>query len=105
MGSIINFTRIDAFTPETIAVMSAAFDSAWEQLVAAGRVETMPFRAEMTRERIASAIIGEARKGITDPGILVAAALANTLAEQMPRRAIESGRRDSPLPGLAGAFR
>jgi hypothetical protein len=88
----ISFTSVDAFTPETTAVMSAAFDSAWVQLAAAGRVETTPFRAEATRERIASAIIGEARKGITDPGILVAAALASAFAEHLSRRSIESRR-------------
>jgi hypothetical protein len=67
MTSIIPFIVVNPFDPEATHAMSAAFDSAWEQLAAAGHVETMPFRADVTRERMATGIIQAARKGVTDP--------------------------------------
>lgn len=86
MESNIAFPGCGTFTPEMTAAMSTAFDSAWEQLAAAGRVETMPFRAAMTRDRMASSVIEAARKGITDPGVLVAVALTTVLGERGRRR-------------------
>jgi hypothetical protein len=81
MGSFLPFVAINAFDPEMTQAMSAAMDSAWQQLAASGRVETMPFRASVTKERMASAVLQEARKGITDPQKLVAAAMMVILSE------------------------
>jgi hypothetical protein len=96
MTSILPFIAINSFDPEMTQTMSAAFDSAWEQLAVAGHVETMPFRADVTRERMASAIIQEAHKGITDPGKLTAAALMVILSERRARAAKLTDRPSVP---------
>jgi hypothetical protein len=87
MGSSLPFVAVDALDPETTRTMSAAMESAWQQLAASGRVETMPFRADVTRERMANAIITEARSGVTDPQKLVAAAMMVILRERQIRAA------------------
>jgi hypothetical protein len=96
MGSILPFIAINAFDPEMTHAMSSAMQSAWEQLAASGRVETMPFRADVTRERMASAIINEARQGVTDPGRLTAAALGVILAESRMRAAMIAREPERP---------
>ena len=90
MASILPFITVNAFGPEMTHAMSAAMDSAWQQLSASGRAETMPFRADVTRERMASAIITEARKGVTDPQKLVAAAMGVILAESQMRATLNA---------------
>jgi hypothetical protein len=97
MGSILPFLPINSFDPEMTRAMSAAFDSAWEQLAAAGHAETMPFRADVTRERIASAIIREARKGVSDPQKLVIAGMTVILRERRERMARKIGQPEQPL--------
>ena len=97
MGSIIPFITINSFDPEMTRAMSAAFDSAWEQLAAAGHAATMPFRADVTRERIASAVIREARKGVSDPQKLVIAGMTVILRERQDRTARKTAPRDQPL--------
>jgi hypothetical protein len=97
MGSILPFIPVNFFDPEMTRLMSAALDSAWEQLQSAGHVETMPFRADVTRERMASAIIEQARKGVTDPGKLTGAALSVILSERRVRAARAAIRQDQPL--------
>ena len=85
MASITPFIPVSSFGPEITHAMSAAMDSAWEQLAVAGCVETMPFRADVTRERMASAIIAQARKGVIDPQRLVATAITVILSERRVR--------------------
>jgi hypothetical protein len=81
MGSIRPFVTVNAFDPEMTQAMSAAMDSAWQQLAASGRVETMPYRASVTKERMATAILHEARKGVPDAQKFVAAAMMVILSE------------------------
>jgi hypothetical protein len=85
--TITPFIAVNSFSPDMTRAMSAAMDSAWEQLAVAGHVETMPFRADVTRERMASAIIAQARKGVSDPQQLVAAAITVILSERRVRTA------------------
>jgi hypothetical protein len=90
MGSIHPVRSLYSFDPEMTRTMSAALDSAWQQLAAVGHVVTMPFRAASTREAMARAIFENARNGVTDPQLLFGSALA----------AVSS----KPPPHLAGAI-
>jgi hypothetical protein len=72
---------IHAFDPDTTHAMSAALDSAWQQLAASGHVETMPYRAAAARESMASAILMQARKGVSDPQLLFGAAITAVLSK------------------------
>jgi hypothetical protein len=81
VGSVIPLSSVNSFNPEMVRTMSAAFDSAWQQIAAARRSDTMLLPADATRERVARAIIKEARKGVTDPGRLVAVAMAAALLD------------------------
>jgi hypothetical protein len=84
--------RHNSFDPEMTGTMLVAMDSAWVQLAASGRVETMAFRAEATRDRMASAILDQARKGITDPGILTAVAITVIVSEPRPVSVLAEAR-------------
>ena len=79
MGSVIPLSSVNSFSPEMVRTMSAAFDSAWRQIAAARRSDMMLLPAEAARQRVACAIIKEARKGVTDLGRLVAVAMAAAL--------------------------
>jgi hypothetical protein len=55
-----------AFDPETIQVMSAAFEGAWQSLSDSGSVLASGFRAHSTRERLARCILNLAESGERD---------------------------------------
>lgn len=73
-------TTVKFFNPETVRTMSTAFDLAWQQIAEARHPAMIVIPADV-RERIALAIIKEARKGMTDPGRLVAVAMAAALPD------------------------
>jgi hypothetical protein len=54
------------FDPETIAVLSAALDEAWERLLQSGSECTRPAYARAMREVIARRIIDMAQQGTVD---------------------------------------
>ena len=69
----------DNFSPETLAVLEAAFNAAWEAVVTSG----MACDQQATRTALADAIVYFASEGETDPKRLkelALAALPRTLA-------------------------
>jgi hypothetical protein len=96
MGTSVSFINRNSFDPELTHAMSAALDSAWVQLVAAGRAQTMPYMAATTREGMASAILELARKGVSDPQQLTAAALMAALAARASRDAQQAHQATAP---------
>ena len=75
MGSILPFARNESFDPETVRIMSAAFDAAWKELLDVGHASTTRYKANATREALAKRIIDIARRGERDPARLCLAAL------------------------------
>ena len=61
--SITPFTRLEAFDPETIRLMSLALDSAWTSLGAAKSFHALPHHADKSRETLARCIIEMAKLG------------------------------------------
>ena len=70
MGSILPFARNESFDPETVRIMSAAFDAAWKELLDVGHASTTRYKANATREALAKRIIDIARRGERDPARL-----------------------------------
>ena len=68
--AIRSFTRVGAFDPEAIAVMSEAFEAALKKLQGA--------QTDVMREAIANRIIAAAKLGERDPVRLREAALRTT---------------------------
>jgi hypothetical protein len=62
----------DNFEPETLVVLEAAFNEAWEAL----RISGANFDHETTRKALAELIMSFAAEGETDPKRLKALALA-----------------------------
>ena len=59
MASILNLVRPEAaFDPETIAVLSAALDEAWDRLLQSGSDCTRPAYARAMREVVARRVMG-----------------------------------------------
>jgi hypothetical protein len=58
------------FDPETIAVLSSAFENAWRRIEASGNCFARPAYANATREVVAKYIIDIAQRGERDPGKL-----------------------------------
>jgi hypothetical protein len=64
MANILNLVRTEtAFDPETIAVLSAALDEAWDRLLQSGSEGTRPAYARAMREVVARRIIDMAQRG------------------------------------------
>jgi hypothetical protein len=82
VGSVIPLSSVNSFDPEMVRTMSAAFDSAWQQIAAARCSDVVTNPAGVARERVARAIIKEARKGVTDLGRLVAVVMAAALLDE-----------------------
>ena len=55
--SIIPFLRGDAFDPNAVAILGAAFDAAWVTLQKSGSPLASDAHAATTRERLAKRII------------------------------------------------
>ena len=67
MANIFNLVRPEtAFDPETIAVLSAALDEAWDRLLRSGSECTRPAYARAMREVVARRIVEMAQRGIKD---------------------------------------
>lgn len=63
MTSISPFTRLEAFDPETIRLMSLALDGAWTSLEVARSFHVLPQHADKSRETLARCIIEMAKLG------------------------------------------
>jgi hypothetical protein len=104
MGNAHPFVSVrSSFDPDTLQIMGVAFDSAWYKLLVSGSALTASWRAEHTREALASQIVASAQLGERDIGRLCEDALAhaqNLVVE--PRKASigplrdPSGPRESP---------
>jgi hypothetical protein len=67
MTSIVTLVRPEVvFDPETIAVLSAALDEAWDRLLQSGSECTRPTYARAMREVVARRIVDMAQRGIRD---------------------------------------
>ena len=75
MAEVLTFFRETAFTPETIQILAAALDEAWEMLRESGSRLARPAYARAMREVIAKRIIDTAQRGVEDRDALVADAL------------------------------
>ena len=61
--SIIPLLANSSFDPEAVAVLSAAFDDAWEKLKASGSSFARPAYERGAREILAKCIIEQAQRG------------------------------------------
>jgi hypothetical protein len=85
-----------AFGPDALQIMGAAFDSAWHRLASSGSALAAPWRAEHTREALASRMFLNARIQQPDVKRLRDEALAhvNRLIVA-PRASLRAPLRDS----------
>lgn len=90
MGSILPYSRNESFDPETIRVMSLAFDAAWKELLDMGHSSTARYKANATREALAKRVIDIARRGEHDPARLCLAALIPMNLEKLRQGAWSS---------------
>jgi hypothetical protein len=109
MESILNLVRPEAaFDPETIAVLSAALDEAWDRLLQSGSECTRPAYARAMREVVARRIFDMAQRGIRDQKELADGAvrfLAANYRHERNRRHGSSGTAVAPsvFPEITGA--
>jgi hypothetical protein len=76
MAGIVDLVRPKAdFDPETIAMLCAALDEAWDRLLQSGSECTRPAYARAMREVVARRIIDMAQRGIRDQKELANSAL------------------------------
>jgi hypothetical protein len=75
MVEILKFSRETAFTPETIQILAAALDEAWERLRQSGSPLSRPAYSRAMREVVAKRIMEMAQRGVQDHEALVADAL------------------------------
>jgi len=75
MVEILNFSRETAFAPETIQILAAALDEAWERLRQSGSRLATPAYSHPMREVVAKRIMEMAQRGVQDREALVADAL------------------------------
>ena len=75
MVEILKFSRETAFTPETIQILAAALDDAWERLRQSGSRLARPAYSRAMREVVAKRIMEMAQRGVQDREALVADAL------------------------------
>ena len=66
MGNVHPFARVGSFDPDTLQIMGVALDCAWYKLLASGSALTASWRAEHTREALASQIVASAQLGERD---------------------------------------
>src|SRR5215469_3249291 len=101
MASIVDLVRPKAdFDPETIAVLCAALDEAWDRLLQLGSEGTRPAYARAMREVVARRIIDMAQRGIRDQKELANGALRFLAANyrlERKRRQGSSGMAVAPL--------
>lgn len=75
MVEILQFSREAAFTPESVQILAAALDEAWESLRQSGSRLARPAYSRAMREVVAKRIIDMAQRGVQDREALVADAL------------------------------
>jgi hypothetical protein len=75
MVEVLKFSRETAFTPETIQILAAALDEAWETLRQSGSRLARPAYSRAMREVVAKRIMEMAQRGVQDREELVADAL------------------------------
>ena len=75
MVEVLKFSREAAFTPETIQILAAALDEAWERIRQSGSRLARPAYSRVMREVVAKRIMEMAQRGIEDREALVADAL------------------------------
>src|ERR1700719_2903700 len=75
MVEILKFSRETAFGPETIRILAAALDEAWERLRQSGSRLARPAYSRPMREAVAKRIMEMAQRGVQDREALVADAL------------------------------
>ena len=71
MVEVLSFSRETAFTPETIQILAAALDEAWERLRQSGSRLTRPAYSRAMREVVAKRIMEMAQRGVQDRKTLV----------------------------------
>jgi hypothetical protein len=92
MAGIVDLVRPKAdFDPETIAVLCAALDEAWDRLLQSGSECTRPAYARAMREVVARRIIDMAQQGIRDQKELANGALRFLAANYRYERKREQG--------------
>ena len=92
MASILDLVRPEAaFDPETIAVLSAALDEAWDRLLQSGSDCTRPAYARAMREVVARRIIDMAQRGIRDQKELADGAVRFLAANYRHERNLRQG--------------
>ena len=102
MASIVDLVRPKAdFDPETIAVLCAALDEAWDRLLQAGSECTRPAYARAMREVVARRIIDMAQRGIRDQKELTNGALRFLAANYRLERKRQQGSSGMALAPLA----
>jgi hypothetical protein len=77
VGNVHPFARVRSFDPDTLQIMGVALDSAWYKLLVSGSALTASWRAEHTREELASQIVASAQLGERDVERLCDVALAH----------------------------
>jgi hypothetical protein len=75
MAEVLNFFRETVFTPETIQILAAALDEAWEELRLSGSQLARPAYSRAMREVVAKRIIDMAQRGVEGREALVTDAL------------------------------
>jgi hypothetical protein len=75
MAEILKLSRETVFAPETIQILAAALDEAWERLRQSGSRLTRPAYSRVMREVVAKRIMEMAQRGVEDREALVADAL------------------------------
>jgi hypothetical protein len=78
--SIGSFLENSAFDPDTIAILAAAFETAWDTVRKSGSPLAADDQAASTRERLAKRIVAMAQQGERDRQRLVDDALAHVAA-------------------------
>ena len=68
---ILKFSRETAFTPETIQILAAALDEAWERIRQSGSRLARPAYSRVMREVVAKRIMEMAQRGVQDRQALV----------------------------------
>ena len=68
---ILKFSRETAFTPETIQILAAALDEAWERIRQSGSRLARPAYSRVMREVVAKRIMEMAQRGVQDHKTLV----------------------------------
>jgi hypothetical protein len=101
MANVIELVRPEtAFDPETVAVLAAAFNEAWDRLRASRSECARPAYARAMREVVARRIIKMAQHGLGDPKELADKAV-RFVATNYRYDAAAAGPRDASDPVLS----